>query len=128
VRAEDLSCALQAVDEALATHRAAPMAVVPDAEETGSVLLAARSADAIDPAFGPGSAAEHLRRGAVRLGLSLPRLRRDVDTPSDLLAVLELGAGPHTARVAAAHLASRHPARLLPRPAPGSGLAGGSTH
>jgi 2-phospho-L-lactate guanylyltransferase len=128
-RPEDLSCALQAVGEALATHRTAPMAVVPDAEGTGSVLLAARSADAIDPAFGPGSAAEHLRRGAVRLDLGLPRLRHDVDTPGDLLTVLELGAGPRTTRVAAAHLASRPPARPCPpRPAPGPGRAGGCTH
>jgi 2-phospho-L-lactate guanylyltransferase len=102
-RAEDLTRALQAASTALATHPAVPMAVVPDADRTGTVLLAARTADALDPAFGPGSAAEHVRRGAVRLDLDLPRLRRDVDTPDDLLAVLRLGVGARTARAAAAH-------------------------
>lgn len=100
-RPEDLSHALQAVARALTERPAAAMAVVPDADRTGSVLLAARSADALDPAFGPGSAAEHIRRGAVRVELDLPRLRRDVDTPADLVAALRLGAGPRTAAVAA---------------------------
>jgi 2-phospho-L-lactate guanylyltransferase len=102
-RAEDLTQALQAASTALATHPAVSMAVVPDADHTGTVLLAARTADALDPAFGPGSAAEHVRRGAVRLDLDLPRLRRDVDTPDDLLAALGLGVGARTARAAAAH-------------------------
>jgi 2-phospho-L-lactate guanylyltransferase len=102
-RAEDLTQALQAASTALATHPAVSMAVVPDADHTGTVLLAARTADALDPAFGPGSAAEHVRRGAVRLDLDLPRLRRDVDTPDDLLAALRLGVGARTARAAAAH-------------------------
>jgi 2-phospho-L-lactate guanylyltransferase len=103
-RPEDLSRAFQAVTGALTARPEATMAVVPDADRTGSVLLAARSADALDPAFGPGSAAEHIRRGAVRLDLDLPRLRRDVDTPADLRAALRLGAGPRTAEAA-----SRHP-------------------
>lgn len=100
-RPEDLSHALRAAAAALAARPASSMALVPDAERTGSVLLAARAAQALDPAFGPGSAAEHVRRGAVRLDFDLPRLRRDVDTPEDLLAALKLGAGPRTA--AAAH-------------------------
>jgi 2-phospho-L-lactate guanylyltransferase len=102
-RPEDLSQALRAAAAALAAHPAAPMAVVPDADRTGTVLLAARSADALDPAFGPGSAAEHLRRGAVRLDLDLPRLRRDVDTPDDLRAALDLGADRRTALAAGPH-------------------------
>lgn len=101
--AQDVGRALRAVRAALTARPAAAMVVVPDAEGTGSVLLAARSADALDPAFGPDSAAEHTRRGAVRLDLDLPGLRRDVDTPADLCAVLALGAGPRTARAAAGH-------------------------
>jgi 2-phospho-L-lactate guanylyltransferase len=100
-RPEDLGHALRAAAAALAAHPAASMALLPDAEQNGSVLLAARSANALDPAFGPDSAAEHVRRGAVRLDLDLPRLRRDVDTREDLLVALEFGAGPRT--VAAAH-------------------------
>lgn len=110
-RPDDLSLALRAALAALATHPEAPMAVVPDAEGTGTVLLAARSADGLDPAFGPGSAAEHTHRGAVRLELDLPRLRRDVDTTDDLLTALALGCGPRTAA-----LSARRP--QLPRPAP----------
>jgi 2-phospho-L-lactate guanylyltransferase len=100
-RPEDVGQALRATDAALAAHPAAAMAVVPDAEGTGTVLLAARSAEALDPAFGPGSAAEHARRGAVRLELELPRLRRDVDTAADLRAALELGCGRWTVLAAA---------------------------
>ncbi|HET9655759.1 MAG TPA: 2-phospho-L-lactate guanylyltransferase [Kineosporiaceae bacterium] len=105
-RPEDVATALQAADAALSARTAVPMAVLPDTEGTGTVLLAARSADALDPAFGPGSAAEHARRGAVRLDLDLPRLRRDVDTAADLRAALELGAGRRTTRAAATLLGS----------------------
>lgn len=101
---QDVGTALRAAWAVLSTHPTAPMAVLPDADGTGTVLLAARSARELDPAFGPGSAAEHVRRGALRLDLDLPRLRRDVDTPTDLGAVLELGAGPRTTRVAATTL------------------------
>jgi len=73
------------------------MAAVPDADGTGTVLLAARTPARLDPAFGPVSFAEHLRRGAVPLPLDLPRLRRDVDTPADLDAALALGVGARTA-------------------------------
>jgi 2-phospho-L-lactate/phosphoenolpyruvate guanylyltransferase len=102
-RSEDIGQALQAAAAALAAHPSAPMAVVPDTDRTGSVLLAARGAEGLDPAFGPGSAAEHVRRGAIRLDLDLPRLRRDVDTPADLAAALALGVGRRTIRAAALH-------------------------
>jgi 2-phospho-L-lactate guanylyltransferase len=118
-RAEDLGQALQAVRAALTARPASAMAVVPDADGTGSVLLAARSAEALDPAFGPGSAAEHTRRGAVRLDLDLPRLRRDVDTPADLCAVLDLGAGPRTVRAAIGHPVSSGARRQGPKPRAG---------
>jgi 2-phospho-L-lactate guanylyltransferase len=94
LRPEDLLAALTAARSALAEGPL--MAAVPDADGTGTVLLAARSPSRLDPAFGPGSFAEHVRRGAVPLPLELPRLRRDVDTPADLEAALALGVGPHT--------------------------------
>ena len=80
-----------------------PMVFVPDAEGSGTVMLAAETPTAMDHAFGPGSAREHARRGAVRLDLDLPRLRRDVDTEADLHAAAVLGCGPRTtARLAEA--------------------------
>jgi 2-phospho-L-lactate guanylyltransferase len=63
---------------------------VPDAEGTGTVLLAAPRGD-LDPRFGPGSAEAHERSGAVRLSGDWPTLRRDVDTLADLEAVKALG-------------------------------------
>jgi 2-phospho-L-lactate guanylyltransferase len=121
-RPEDIGAALRATQVALAARPMAPMAVVPDAEGTGTVLLAARSARGLDPAFGPESAAEHVRRGAVRLDLDLPRLRRDVDTPADLRTVLQLGVGPRTARAAPATLILCRPlcTGSTPRQAPGA--------
>jgi len=100
-RPEDLGRALGAADRMLTGRPAPPMALLPDTEGTGTVLLAALRADALDPAFGPGSAAEHVRRGARSLDLDLPRLRRDVDTPGDLQSALDLGCGPRTSRAAA---------------------------
>jgi 2-phospho-L-lactate/phosphoenolpyruvate guanylyltransferase len=96
LRPEDLAVALAAVDARL-RDEAASMAVVPDKEGSGTVLLAARTPADLDPAFGPDSLAEHVRRGAVALDLDLPGLRRDVDTPADLDAALALGVGPRTA-------------------------------
>jgi 2-phospho-L-lactate guanylyltransferase len=63
---------------------------VPDAEGTGTVLLAAPDGD-LRPAFGPDSARQHERDGARRLDGDWPTLRRDVDTAADLAAVQALG-------------------------------------
>ena len=98
LRPSDLRSALRAVTVALDARLAASMAMVPDTEGSGTVMLAGRDAAHLDPAFGPGSAAEHVRRGAIRLDLALPRLRRDVDTPDDLATALALGCGRHTSR------------------------------
>lgn len=89
---------LRAVDlvRALAACAAYPAAVVPDADGTGTVLLTSTTGPP-DPQFGPGSAARH-ERTATRLELELPRLRRDVDTATDLAAALRLGVGRHTAQ------------------------------
>jgi 2-phospho-L-lactate guanylyltransferase len=63
---------------------------VPDAEGTGTVLLAAPDGD-LRPAFGPDSARIHELGGARRLDGDWPTLRRDVDTAADLAAVQALG-------------------------------------
>ena len=77
------------------------MVFVPDAEGTGTVLLAGLEARVLRPAFGAGSAAAHEAAGARRLTLELPRLRRDVDTREDLRTALTLGVGPRTRAVLA---------------------------
>lgn len=94
LRADDLTAAL---DEA----RRHPLAFTPDADGTGTTLLAATVPDGFRPAYGVGSAAAHRAGGAVEVGVSLPRLRRDVDTAADLDAALALGVGPCTARATA---------------------------
>lgn len=111
LRPEDLGEALRAAQEAL--DGGASMAAVPDADERGTVLLAAAAPAALSPAFGPGSFAEHVRRGAAPLRLALPRLRRDVDTATDLAAALALGCGPRTSRLVAAGTTDTRAGRAL---------------
>ncbi|MBE1487763.1 2-phospho-L-lactate guanylyltransferase [Plantactinospora soyae] len=72
---------------------------VADAPGTGTVLLTAPAGVALDPRFGPGSAAAHAASGAVPLTAAWPTLRRDVDTPADLLAATTLGLGRRTAEL-----------------------------
>jgi 2-phospho-L-lactate guanylyltransferase len=67
------------------------MVFVPDAEGTGTVLLAALRPTAMRPAFGPASARAHQAAGGLALEVDLPRLRRDVDTPADLRTAISLG-------------------------------------
>ncbi len=93
LRPDDLAAALAEAHPVLAAGR---QATVQDAEGTGTVLLAARSASALRPRFGPGSALAHRRDGARAVGLGLGRLRRDVDTPAELEQALGLGVGPRT--------------------------------
>ena len=119
LRPADLSAALRAADRALrgADGADAPgdppaMAFVPDADRTGTVLLAGLDPAALRPAFGSGSAAGHARSGARRLDLSLPRLRRDVDTREDLATALALGVGPRTAAAVADLTGAGLPAAL----------------
>ncbi len=89
LRPAQLTEALRAVS----VHRTA---FVPDAEGTGTVLLAARAAADLRPAFGVDSASRHEQAGATRIVLALPRLRRDVDTAVALARAVELGVGPAT--------------------------------
>jgi 2-phospho-L-lactate guanylyltransferase len=83
----------------LAAARTGGRAFVPDLEGTGTVLLAALAGVPLAPHFGPGSAAAHLRSGAVLLDGAWPSLRRDVDTAADLDAAAQLGLGAHTGQV-----------------------------
>jgi 2-phospho-L-lactate guanylyltransferase len=84
----------QELEEALA--QATQRSFVPDAEGTGTVLLAAPGGVPLAPHFGPGSAAAHLTSGARRLDGDWPTLRRDIDTGADLAAGKDLGLGTHT--------------------------------
>jgi 2-phospho-L-lactate guanylyltransferase len=103
VRPEDL---LQALDAASA-H---PLALVPDASGTGTVLLTALAAGRLQPAFGGRSAERHEAAGHVRLDLDLPRLRTDVDDDRDLEAARSLGVGPATQAVLAGGVVRTTPA------------------
>jgi 2-phospho-L-lactate guanylyltransferase len=89
----DLLCAL----EAAAGH---DLAVVPDAQGTGTVLLTSLTG-LLEPAFGADSAARHTAAGHHRLDLDLPRLRTDVDDDRSLAAARGLGVGPATLRALA---------------------------
>lgn len=89
---------LEAALTAAADH---DRAMVPDAEGTGTTLLAAAGAELLRPAFGPGSRAAHERAGHQVLDAG-PGLRRDVDTAADLAAAVRLGVGPATAAALAA--------------------------
>ena len=89
LRPGDLLAAL----DAAADH---DLALVTDAQATGTVLLTARDGAALEPRFGAGSAARHTAAGHVPLALALPRLRTDVDDDQDLAAAVALGVGPAT--------------------------------
>ncbi|MGH3907155.1 MAG: 2-phospho-L-lactate guanylyltransferase, partial [Pseudonocardiaceae bacterium] len=62
-----------------------------------TTLLLAAPGTPLAPRFGAGSAAAHETGGAVPVGLSLPTLRCDVDTESDLAEARTLGLGRRTA-------------------------------
>jgi 2-phospho-L-lactate guanylyltransferase len=98
LRPEDLGAALQAAT------RAGGRAYVPDAAGTGTVLLTAVAGATLAPCFGSGSAAAHSRSGAVRLLGDWQRLRRDVDTFTDLGAAAALGLGVRTTALVGAAL------------------------
>jgi 2-phospho-L-lactate guanylyltransferase len=87
LRPEELASALQ-------TARA--RSFVADSPGTGTVLLTAPPGTALDPRFGPDSAAAHRRSGALPMAGHWPTLRRDVDTATDLAAAALLGVGPAT--------------------------------
>jgi 2-phospho-L-lactate guanylyltransferase len=78
-------------------------AFVPDADGTGTTLLATGPGLPVLPRYGPGSAAAHRETGAVELSGDWPSLRHDVDTAADLRAAADLGLGPATAAWTATH-------------------------
>ncbi|QNN52088.1 2-phospho-L-lactate guanylyltransferase [Nocardioides mesophilus] len=95
LRADELS-------RALACAAGDEMSFVADADGIGTTLLVAPDLARFRPSFGAGSREMHLDLGAREIVLDdVPTLRRDVDTPADLAAALELGIGPRTARAAA---------------------------
>lgn len=95
------------LDEALGRMHAGRVAIVPDRHGTGTNALLLAPADAIGPAFGPGSCERHLDR-AVRAGHEaevepLRSLALDLDTPDDLRELRsrlerDAGSAPATAR------------------------------
>lgn len=90
------------LDRALALAPDDRMGFVADADEVGTTLLTAPDLARFRPGFGAGSRAAHIARGARAIVAGdLPGLRRDVDTPADLAAAVELGTGPGTCQVAA---------------------------
>jgi 2-phospho-L-lactate guanylyltransferase len=93
LRPDELAAALDAA-------RHIDYGYVRDAAGTGTTLLTARPGAALQPAFGPDSAARHARFATVLP--AGPGLRRDVDTLDDLRSALDLGVGPHTLTAAAA--------------------------
>jgi 2-phospho-L-lactate/phosphoenolpyruvate guanylyltransferase len=89
--------------QALRAASAAPggAAFVADAAGIGTTMYAVMPGVAFRPMYGGASRARHASAGAVELSLEdVPGLRRDVDTPEDLRAAVELGAGFRTAAVA----------------------------
>jgi 2-phospho-L-lactate guanylyltransferase len=90
------------IGRALAAAAAWPSAFVADAAGDGTTLYAVAAGAAFCPAFGLGSRARHAAGGAAELDLAdIPGLRRDVDTPADLIDATGIGLGPHTAPLAA---------------------------
>src|SRR5579875_2538059 len=89
-----------------AASRTGAAAFGPDAAGVGTTMYAVVPGGSFRPMFEGASRARHASSGAVELSLDgVPGLRRDVDTPEDLRAAVLLGAGSHTAAVAAELLA-----------------------
>jgi 2-phospho-L-lactate guanylyltransferase len=84
----------------LATALEHDRSFVRDLAGTGTTLLAASSADRLDPQFGPDSAERHLRSGAHEIEAPVS-VRCDVDSVADLRTCLALGAGLLTSQLAA---------------------------
>jgi 2-phospho-L-lactate guanylyltransferase len=99
------------LDGALERMRDGRVAVIPDRHGTGTNGLLLAPADAIGPAFGPGSATRHRERagtaGFEAATEALPSLALDLDTPDDLAALADVLAtepsrAPETAEALAA--------------------------
>jgi 2-phospho-L-lactate guanylyltransferase len=93
------------VEEALSAAPEDVMSFVADADGDGTTTVVAPSLELFRPRFGHGSRQAHLDAGAWEIRLAVPGLRRDVDTPAELAAALDLGVGPRTSFVAASRMA-----------------------
>jgi 2-phospho-L-lactate guanylyltransferase len=92
------------LDATLRRASAYPVAFVADAAGTGTTLLTAGPGRRLEPSFGSASRAAHLAAGGHDLSAEAGRsLRRDVDTPADLLVAAGLGVGRETAAWLEAH-------------------------
>ncbi len=76
---------------ALAAAASHPLALVADADGSGTVLTTALPGVAHIIGFGPGSRAAHLASGYAELAEPWPSLRRDVDTAEHLAGLASLG-------------------------------------
>jgi 2-phospho-L-lactate/phosphoenolpyruvate guanylyltransferase len=89
--------ALRSADLASAIEEAAGRrAYCADRPGTGTTLLLAAPGEPLRARFGPDSADAHAATGAARVGVSLARLRCDVDTADDLATAAALGLGKFT--------------------------------
>ncbi len=105
LRPAELATALHAA-EAAAARATARAVFVPDAAGVGTTMYAVPPGGDFLPLFGGASRARHAASGAAEIDLDdMAGLRRDVDTPEDLQAVLALGAGPRTTALAGELLA-----------------------
>ncbi len=95
LRPTDLSAAFRA--------GTGPRWFVSDLAGDGTTMLAATAGQEFSPRFGSGSQAEHCALGMVEVDSSdIERLRRDVDTLSDLWDACRRGVGRWTTEVLAA--------------------------
>jgi 2-phospho-L-lactate/phosphoenolpyruvate guanylyltransferase len=80
------------LDVALGKAGSLPSACVGDRTGTGTTLLTARAGQLLQPAYGDRSLSAHREAGALELDIPVwSGLRRDVDTPEDLLVNMTLG-------------------------------------
>ncbi|MFB9725020.1 2-phospho-L-lactate guanylyltransferase [Haloechinothrix salitolerans] len=91
LRSDDLAAAIAEAD--------GKRAVCADHAGTGTTLLLSASGGPLEPHFGDGSAAAHVRSGALPLATPAATLRTDVDTIDDVARVRTLGVGRNTAAV-----------------------------
>ena len=92
---------VEALDGALRQLSQHSSAFIPDATGDGTTLLSAADAAELGPNYGPGSANEHGRRAVAVLDVD-PRVRRDVDSATDLDIAVDLGVGTQTTATVAA--------------------------
>lgn len=88
------------VGRVLAEASRHPRSFVADAGGVGTTLVAFGPGVTVAPRFGTRSRARHRSAGVVELQpMSIPSVRRDVDTPVDLWDAVRLGVGPATRAV-----------------------------